>query len=93
MKKGRYVRGGGEPPKTEATKTLSYLSPTPQPAVSNTDGKGFFAKHFPILLILLLTAGIYYVNFDNEPTNWDDDKKRSAYIFVLKLFFGERGGA
>lgn len=100
MKKGRYVRGGAETPKEEVAKTVSYLSPTPQPTVSDTDGKGFFAKHFPILLILLLTAGIYYVNFDNEPTNWDDDKyidqnpllKDFSGDAFYKMFFSQNNG-
>lgn len=74
MKKGRYVRGGAETPKREETTTISNLAPTPKPTLSDTDDKGFFAKHFPIFLILIFTFGIYYVNFDNEPTNWDDDK-------------------
>ena len=101
MKKGRYVRGGGvEPPKQEETKIISNLSPTPQPTLSDIDNKGFFAKHFPIFLILIVTFGIYYVNFDNEPTNWDDDKyidqnpllKDFSGDAVYRMFFSTNNG-
>ena len=103
MKKGRYVRGTSIAADNKSTVSANTPSPTLHAdlePISDGNGKGFFAKHFPILLIILLTAGIYHVNFDNELTNWDDDKyidqnpllKDFSGDAVYRMFFSTNNG-
>ena len=103
MKKGRYVRGTSIAADNKATVSANTPSPTINAnlePISDENGRGFFAKHFPILLIILLTAGIYHVNFNNELTNWDDDKyidqnpllRDFSGDAVYRMFFSKDNG-